>query len=474
MFANLFKQTRRRGLQARQPLLRTCVRHITPSGELRGDDAMKALKRSRREAFELLKSFESGETKKKKKKKKGKGQSRGNLTMFDSVPTGRAKDMWMLEDEDLDDLDPDIRENPKSPHFAPMKLYSVIDLLPVAMTKYGGSSGFLSSALAAKRKGVQASPLKALPTSEQSAPCPLYELPGKVAEEAVGVMREKYHFLLTFTAYAIVRDEPLAMKLWLDRFPDVDAARSFQYLPASMKDSMQFINDGRPITSSGSELPPWPMDSIQLKEQDALARQRASEFIARGIPNRNECDLLKAILDDIPAELEEFPFLFLYEWNPSTSIGQGDAVFANDRGGLCVVEAKAKTSKAHVTRQAKFYQKRLQVEYPDASVSSSILTNSGFDWIDERPAQVPRPLPSCACAVKEEDKSSEDTQGEEKPTGESWLLAPSRVDQLESMTVEKELKPILRHYGLMVSGRKADLVDRIYSHELSAGVAGGF
>lgn len=49
MFANLFKQTRRRGLQARQPLLRTCVRHITPSGELRGDDAMKALKRSRYE-----------------------------------------------------------------------------------------------------------------------------------------------------------------------------------------------------------------------------------------------------------------------------------------------------------------------------------------------------------------------------------------------------------------------------------------
>ena len=223
-----------------------------------------------------------------------------------------------------------------SEFFAPMKLYSVSDLLSVAMTKYEGSSGFLSAALAAKRKGVQALTLKALPASEQSAPsdCPLYELPGIVAEEAVGLMREKYHFLLTFTTYAIVRDESLAMKLWLDRFPDVDAARAFQYLPASMKESMKFMNDGKPITSSGSELPPWPMDSTQLKQQDALARQRASEFIRRGIPNRDECNLLKTILDDIPAELEQFPFLFLYEWNPSTSIGQGDAVFANDRGGL--------------------------------------------------------------------------------------------------------------------------------------------
>ena len=290
----------------------------------------------------MLKSFESGNSKsqkkKKGKKKKGKGRKKSTQkpTIFDTVPTGRAKDMFMLQDEDLADLDPEYRENPKSQFFAPMKLYSVSDLLSVAMTKYEGSSGFLSAALAAKRKGVQALTLKALPASEQSAPsdCPLYELPGIVAEEAVGLMREKYHFLLTFTTYAIVRDESLAMKLWLDRFPDVDAARAFQYLPASMKESMKFMNDGKPITSSGSELPPWPMDSTQLKQQDALARQRASEFIRRGIPNRDECNLLKTILDDIPAELEQFPFLFLYEWNPSTSIGQGDAVFANDRGGL--------------------------------------------------------------------------------------------------------------------------------------------
>jgi len=146
-----------------------------------------------------------------------------------------------------------------------------------------------------------------------------------------------------------------------------------------------------------------------------------------------------------------------------------------------VVEAKAKTSKSHVTKQAEYYQKRLQVEYPDASVSSSILTNSGFDWIDERPAQVPGLIvqsgTSASVSLYDEDQSAGDTQEEDTLTGESWLLAPSRVDQLEAMTVDKELKPLLRHYGLMVSRsarRKADLVEQIYSHELSAGVAGGF
>ena len=52
-----------------------------------------------------MKSFESGNSKsqkkKKGKKKKGKGRKKSTQkpTIFDTVPTGRAKDMFMLQDD---------------------------------------------------------------------------------------------------------------------------------------------------------------------------------------------------------------------------------------------------------------------------------------------------------------------------------------------------------------------------------------
>ena len=54
------------------------------------------------------------------------------------------------------------------------------------------------------------------------------------------------------------------------------------------------------------------------------------------------------------------------------------------------------------------------------------------------------------------------------------MLVPSRIDQLESMVVEREIKPLLRFYGLRMSGRKSEMLERIYEHELTAGIAGGF
>lgn len=45
---------------------------------------------------------------------------------------------------------------------------------------------------------------------------------------------------------------------------------------------------------------------------------------------------------------------------------------------------------------------------------------------------------------------------------------PARVSELQGLTVEKDLKPLCRQYGLPVSGKKADLVQRILEHEFDA------
>ena len=42
------------------------------------------------------------------------------------------------------------------------------------------------------------------------------------------------------------------------------------------------------------------------------------------------------------------------------------------------------------------------------------------------------------------------------------------------MVVQRELKPLLRYYGLRLVGRKELLVERILEHERASGVPGGF
>eukprot|EP00977_Amphora_coffeiformis_P003024 scaffold574_cov190-Amphora_coffeaeformis.AAC.14 len=211
-------------------------------------------------------------------------------------------------------------------------------------------------------------------------------------------------------------------------------------------------------------------DITQLQKQDAIARQRAEGFIRAGIPNREECNLLEKLLRNHHKELHSFPYLFLYEWTPSTMPGQGDVVFANAQGGLVVVEAKAKSAKSHVTRQSLFYRQRLVDEYPCASVSAAILTNAGFDWIERAPQESStKPLPSSdvqtisdASAPWLDDEQISKKKKENSGSAPFAVLAPSLIDQLESMVVDKEIKPILRFYGLKVFGRKADLIERIF------------
>ena len=223
------------------------------------------------------------------------------------------------------------------------------------------------------------------------------------------------------------------------------------------------------------------------------ARRRAETFINRGIPNTKECQLLAKLLKNHNTQLKSFPFLFLYEWNPSTKIGQGDAVFANGKGGLAVVEAKAKTSTAHVTKQSLFYRQRLAEEYPQSSVSAAILTNGGFDWTRKESEDAMRPTHISTISASVESPGTDETLLEkEEPSKEevdsnnisgdvckdtldkSAMLAPSRMDQLESMVVSRELQPLLRFYGQKLSGTKSELVERIYEYELNEGIAGGF
>ena len=225
-------------------------------------------------------------------------------------------------------------------------------------------------------------------------------------------------------------------------------------------------------------------DKNRLQQQDGIARERAHDFILQGVPNRQECDLLANLLRKHTPELDQFPYLFLFEWVPSTMMGQGDAVFANAQGGLVVVEAKAKTAKAHVTRQSLFYRERLVEEYPEAAVSAAILTLDGFDWIQRASEKSGfQPVVSSTAMAKEtpiakEVETEEDTASQmverDSVSKQFAMLVPSRIDQLESMVVEREIKPLLRFYGLRMSGRKSEMIERIYEHELTAGIAGGF
>jgi hypothetical protein len=116
-----------------------------------------------------------------------------------------------------------------------------------------------------------------------------------------------------------------------------------------------------------------------------VARARAKRFIAYRHPNPREADLIQSILSQPPSELSDFPKLVLFEWTPARGNGQGDAVFADGRGNLAVVEAKAKRSIDHVTRQSLSYANRLREELPRAKVYSAIVNDLGFKWTNAPP-----------------------------------------------------------------------------------------
>ena len=314
-------------------------------------------------------------------------------------------------------------------------------------------------------------------------------------------MRRCLHFLLQFTRYPLLRNPHVSLQLWAARFTDCQAALRFPFLPTEMRAEVESLLKrprSRSAAATGlvrSKLLP-AVDSIwdmaQLRKQNVSARKRADSFFKRGLPNRLECNLLKRLLQQGTPELASFPYLFLYKWMPSTMIGQGDAVFADGRGRLSVVEGKAKQGTSQVTRQSHYYAERLREEFPEASVSAAILTNGGFSWVTppEEPQARPSRRPTVADAnvasgdcvrnvhVFDGDLSEQDDDGGSSAPapsiGGDRLLSPSRLEQLEAMVVERELKPLLRYYGLRLVGRKELLVERILEHERASGVPGGF
>jgi len=458
------------------------------------------------------KKGKKGSRKKQKKKKTG-----GDIPW--SLTVTNVKDMFLLTEEDLEESQIHIQEtiNPKSALFAPMRLCDTAQVVKCAYQKYGGPEGYLQMALAAKRRTTAKKPklikqpLSVLTQTEQTQiegsegdvagmeMVPDYIIPGMEDYDATSqtFLQNKFHFLMQFTAYPLLRDERLSMKLWMGRFETMEQVKQFPFLPNILHSELTSYQAGASTVASkkgtqNHQLPAFTtlLNTPQLQSQDGQSRTRAQQFFQQGIPNRAECDLLRQFLQQPSKQLEAFPYLFLYEWTPHTMVGQGDAVFGNSEGGLVVVEAKAKTATAHVTRQSKFYQQRLREAYPQAAVSAAILTNNGFEWIDQQPVK------SAHVKVQENDESrdesvavegagpNEDTtekaKKEEDPVlslqqqVEFALLAPSRMDQLECMVVDREIKPLLRFYGLKLSGNKSELVERIYQHELSHSIAGGF
>ncbi|KAL7457590.1 hypothetical protein ACHAWC_009154, partial [Mediolabrus comicus] len=467
----------------------------TPDTITLDDKAKNVLKKSRQSAYNLLKHVRQNEVipPKKKQKRKKKGRKSGG-GIPDMLTITKAKDMFILSDEDLEHLHYSERPNPKSQFFSNMKLYDINDVLEVAREKYGDANGFLNFALAAKRKTTAAPKIVGSTNSQTSTTQDNNNVPAYVVAETWDI--ERFHFLMQFTLFPVIRNEKLAFQLWVERFPNVNTAKEFPFLPTCMKDDVdntmeRFVGRkdgggfGYSILPNLSVL--WDVEQLQL--QDEKARRRAETFINRGIPNTKECQLLAKLLKNHNTQLKSFPFLFLYEWNPSTKIGQGDAVFANGKGGLAVVEAKAKTSTAHVTKQSLFYRQRLAEEYPQSSVSAAILTNGGFDWTRKEREDAIRPTHISTISASVESGTDETLLGKEEPTKEevdsnhisddvckdtldkSALLAPSRMDQLESMVVSRELQPLLRFYGQKVSGTKSELVERIYEYELNEGIA---
>lgn len=449
------------------------------------------------------------------KKNKNKQQQKRDTTKM--LTASQVKDMFLLSEQDLRNVPCTQRPNPKSARFAPMRLFPTKLVVQRALQVHGSPRNFVYTALANKRKTVVSKTttkeaMEAVPVAadmaaisstktadlQQQLDVPMYTLVGQ--EESHATL-QRFHFLMQFTVYPLLRDDKLALQIWISRFAEVQTALQFQHLPECLRPEVealfhQITKASQGIMANRQKLLPdasilW--NAQKLEQQDEISRQRARVFIDQGIPNPNECRLLEELLQHPIPALADFTYLFLYEWTPSTLVGQGDAVLADGRGRMVVLEAKAKPgSNTHVRRQSRYYAARLREEYPDAAdVAEAILTNDGFAWIreprivDEKLSLLPLSVRVDAAAAAAEQQQQEEVaslsvaeQGataEEKDNSVTYrYLAPSRIDQLEAMVVDRELKPLLRFYNLKLSGPKADLVERIFQHEHRQGVAGGF
>ena len=299
--------------------------------------------------------------------------------VHDMLPVTRVKNMFMLTDGQLANLPVVIRPNAHSSLYADTRLYKTTSVVHLACKTYGGASGFLSAALAARRHcGAQASGVQSLeasmrggaqpqvPMGEEEA-ChgpPAYVLPDHLSAAAEIAMRRRLHFLLQFTTFALQRDTELALRIWVSRFagrPCSGSALSFPFLPTEMRAEVEVLVH-HSSKNSGKRLPAESLwDATLLAEQDKCARARAASFIQQNIPNIRECNLLEQLLQGkiCDPRFSDFRYLFLYEWMPRTMVDRGDAVFADGCGRLSVVEAKAKTETSHVTRQSLYYAARL-------------------------------------------------------------------------------------------------------------------
>ena len=109
-----------------------------------------------------------------------------------------------------------------------------------------------------------------------------------------------------------------------------------------------------------------------------------------------------------------------------------------------------------------------------AAVSAAILNDNGFRWVRPPELALPGEGSSPIGQLLAPSRPPELALPGEGKSPIGRLLAPSRVEQLDCMVLDRELRPLLRHYRLPRSGLKADLVERIYEYELTSGIAGGY
>ena len=222
---------------------------------------------------QLYKIWSQKQKKKKKQKRKKKGRKPGG-GIPDMLTITKAKDMFILSDEDLEHLHYSERPNPKSQFFSNMKLYDINDVLEVAREKYGDANGFLNFALAAKRKTTAAPKIVGSTNSQTSTTQDNNNVPAYVVAETWDIKR--FHFLMQFTLFPVIRNEKLAFQLWVERFPNVNTAKEFPFLPTCMKDDVdntmeRFVGRkdgggfGYSILPNLSVL--WDVEQLQLQDE---------------------------------------------------------------------------------------------------------------------------------------------------------------------------------------------------------------
>jgi len=65
----------------------------------------------------------------------------------------------------------------------------------------------------------------------------------------------------------------------------------------------------------------------------------------------------------------------------------------------------------------------------------------------------------------QESKTSSKGNGEKNDLRRMLVDRRTRKKELHNMTVQNQLKPLLKEYGLLVRGKKSDLIERILDHE---------